>query len=108
MVEAINDNVTGNSGTFITAGPAGSQSTSQQPKTIKDLEAQYNLLGNSDDEFSDDDDDQNKTQYFQVDDAEPPTNYDDPYSTLPGKINLKNIKKDILSSMTFSDGEEQK
>ena len=59
---------------------------------MNDYEAMINQLGNSEDEFSDDEDDQNKNQYFQVDDAEPPTNYDDPYSTLPGKINLKNIK----------------
>ena len=54
------------------------------------------------DEFSDDEDEQSKNQYYQVDDAEPPTNYDDPYSTLPAKIKLFSIKKDVTSSITFS------
>jgi hypothetical protein len=40
-------------------------------------------------EFSEEeagDDKADKNQYFHVVDAEPPTNYDDPYSTLPPKV----------------------
>lgn len=40
-----------------------------------------------------------------MDDAEPPTNYDDPYSTLPAKIKLHSVKKDITSSVKLSDSE---
>lgn len=36
-----------------------------------------------------------------MEEAEPPTNYDDPYSTLPPKIKLGTIKRDITSSVTF-------
>ena len=43
-------------------------------------------------QFSQDEDEKEENQYFQVDDAEPPTNYDDAYSTLPAKIKLQNIK----------------
>ena len=45
-----------------------------------------------DEQFSQDEDEKEENQYFQVDDAEPPTNYDDAYSTLPAKIKLQNIK----------------
>jgi len=33
--------------------------------------------------------------------AEPPTNYNDPYSTLPPKIKLETIKKDVTGSEKF-------
>ena len=33
--------------------------------------------------------------------AEPPTNYEDAYSTLPGKIKLNTVRKDILESIKF-------
>jgi hypothetical protein len=33
--------------------------------------------------------------------AEPPTNYEDAYSTLPGKIKLSTVRKDILESIRF-------
>ena len=33
--------------------------------------------------------------------AEPPTNYEDAYSTLPGKIKLSTVRKDILESIKF-------
>ena len=59
----------------------------------------------SDDDFQDDEqssvdanDDQNQggdqQQYFHVGDAEPPKNYDDPYSSLPPKVDqrLEQIK----------------
>jgi hypothetical protein len=45
-----------------------------------------------DEDYSDDDDveeNADKNQYFHVHDAEPPTNYDDPYSTLPPKVSLR-------------------
>ena len=35
------------------------------------------------------DENADKNQYFHVHDAEPPTNYDDPYSTLPPKVSLR-------------------
>lgn len=41
----------------------------------------------SDDEVADDNTDMN--QYFHVVDAEPPKNYDDPYSTLPPKVTMR-------------------
>jgi len=50
-----------------------------------------------DDQFSQDEDEREENQYFQVDDAEPPTNYDDAYSTLPAKIKLFNIKVSLSS-----------
>jgi len=37
---------------------------------------------------SQDEDEKEDNQYYQVDDAEPPTNYDDAYSELPAKIKL--------------------
>ena len=40
-----------------------------------------------------------------MDDAEPPTNYDDAYSDLPSKIKLTNIKKDIIASVSFADND---
>ena len=40
-----------------------------------------------------------------MDDAEPPTNYDDAYSELPAKIKLQNIKKDIVSSVFYTDSD---
>jgi len=60
-----------------------------------------------DEQFSQDEDEKEENQYFQVDDAEPPTNYDDAYSTLPAKIKLQNIKKDITASVNrmFSDSD---
>lgn len=36
-----------------------------------------------------------------MDNAEPPTNYDDPYSTLPPKIKLATIKRDITQSVKW-------
>ena len=45
-----------------------------------------------DDKFSDDevaDDNTDSNQYFNVTDAEPPTNFDDPYSTLPPKVTAR-------------------
>lgn len=45
-----------------------------------------------DEQFSEDevtDDNTDKNQYFHVVDAEPPQNYDDPYSTLPPKVTLR-------------------
>ena len=42
--------------------------------------------------FSSDGEGQEQTTYFHVEEAEPPTNYDDPYSTLPPKIKLGTIK----------------
>lgn len=51
----------------------------QEEDSDTDLEDQF-----SDDEVADDNTDKN--QYFHVVDAEPPTNYDDPYSTLPPKV----------------------
>ena len=41
---------------------------------------------------SQDEDEREEDQQFHVDDAEPPTNYDDAYSDLPAKIKLQNIK----------------
>ena len=42
---------------------------------------------------SDQDSDTNDdNQFFEVDQAAPPTNYNDAYSTLPEKIKLHNIK----------------
>lgn len=55
------------------------------------------------DQLSDDgaDDNTDKNQYFNVDDAEPPTNYDDPYSTLPQKVEsrLDNIKVTVFKEI---------
>lgn len=34
-------------------------------------------------------------------DAEPPTNYNDPYKTLPKKIKIPAIIKDVISSVIF-------
>ena len=42
--------------------------------------------------ISSDGEGQEQTTYFHVEEAEPPTNYDDPYSTLPPKIKLGTIK----------------
>lgn len=41
-------------------------------------------------------------------DAEPPTNYEDAYSTLPTKIKLATIKKDISSSIKLKKDEKEK
>lgn len=41
---------------------------------------------------SDDADGVDDGQFYEVDQAEPPTNYDDAYSDLPPKIKLNNIK----------------
>ena len=53
--------------------------TGQDEDSDTDLEDQL-----SDEEVAEDNADKN--QYFHVVDAEPPTNYDDPYSTLPPKV----------------------
>ena len=56
-------------------------------------------MDDSDEEFVDSDEEvEDKTQYFQVDQAEPPTNYDDAYSTMPKKVESKltNIKVSSL------------
>ena len=59
------------------------------------------------DKSSDDDEGGNNT-YFHVQDAEPPTNYEDAYSTLPTKIKLATIKKDISSSIKFKKDDKEK
>lgn len=41
-----------------------------------------------------------------MEEAEPPTNYDDPFSTLPSKIKLGTIKRDITSSVTFPENDK--
>lgn len=58
------------------------QPTALEEETDSDLDEDY-----SDDE--DVDENADKNQYFHVHDAEPPTNYDDPYSTLPPKVSLR-------------------
>ncbi len=73
---------------FITEVPGGGaeENPNQQLVAMQDT-------GDMDDEqYSQDEDEREENQYFQVDDAEPPTNYDDAYSTLPAKIKLQNIK----------------
>ena len=88
MVEASYE---GNSGGFITGLPdiGGEENKNQQvavrPDDISD-----------DDQYSQDEDEREENQYFQVDDAEPPTNYDDAFSTLPAKIKLQNIKVSVF------------
>lgn len=54
----------------------------QQENSDTEIEEQF-----SEDEVADDNTDKN--QYFHVVDAEPPQNYDDPYSTLPPKVTLR-------------------
>ena len=46
----------------------------------------------SDEDAFSQDEGEGDNNLYQVDDAEPPTNYDDAYSTLPAKIKLQNIK----------------
>ena len=94
MVEA-------NPGGFITEVPQGNandqsigqMNPSSQVEEVKQSVAIVRPDDISDEEqFSQDEDEKEENQYFQVDDAEPPTNYDDAYSTLPAKIKLQNIK----------------
>jgi len=61
----------------------------------------YKSDSDSESEQSSDDDEGGNNTYFHVQDAEPPTNYEDAYSTLPTKIKLATIKKDISSSIKF-------
>ena len=55
----------------------------------------------SEEAFSSDGEGQEQNQYFHVEEAEPPTNYDDPYSTLPSKIKLQTIKVRKLDKITL-------
>ncbi len=72
---------------FITEVPGGNtEEHNNQQMVVKENTDDF------DEEYSQDEDEGDENQYFQVDDAEPPTNYDDPYSTLPAKIKLTNIK----------------
>lgn len=98
MVEASYE---GNSGGFITEVPGSGEENKNQQVAVRADEI------SDDDEYSQDEDEREENQYFQVDDAEPPTNYDDAYSTLPAKIKLQNIKKDITASVSrmFSDSD---
>ena len=59
------------------------------------------------DEDEEEEDENEKNQYFHVQEAEPPTNYEDPYSTLPSKIVLKTIRRDIASSLKLKDEKEK-
>ena len=60
-------------------------------------------MSSSDEEggFSTDEEEAGQNTYFHVQDAEPPMNFEDAYSTLPSKIKLQTIKKDICSSIKF-------
>ena len=82
MVEAIH-----NSG-FITEVPGmGSQEDPNLQIAVK-----KDLDEISDEDAFSQDEGEGDNNLYQVDDAEPPTNYDDAYSTLPAKIKLQNIK----------------
>ena len=81
MVEAAN------SGSFITGIPgAGDEAPNQQMVPVAEDFGQQDAQSDQDSDANDD------NQFFEVDQAEPPTNYNDAYSTLPEKIKLHNIK----------------
>merc|ERR1719469_169173 len=68
------------------------------------------ILSSSDDDYnqSSDEEEAGQNTYFHVQDAEPPMNFEDAYSTLPSKIKLQTIKKDICSSIKFKQEKVQK
>lgn len=81
---------------FITAVP-GQEELKQQSDDDYDSEA-------SDLDEADEDktgDGGEKKQYFTFMDAEPPTNYNDPYSTLPKKIKMQTIIRDVQQSVAY-------
>ena len=79
MVEASNS---GNG--FITEVPGSHEQADEENKEVAVLRP--------DDSDSNDEDETEEDQAFQVDEAKPPTNYDDAYSTLPMKIKLPAVK----------------
>ncbi len=83
MVEAHNSG-------FITEVP-GMGSHNEDPNMQIAVKRDLDEVSMDDDAFSQDEGEGDNNLY-QVDDAEPPTNYDDAYSTLPAKIKLQNIK----------------
>ena len=93
-------------GSFITAMPDGGANNTALP-TINNRqvsaveEEKHAAFQDSDLDQDSQDETEREDQYFQVDDAEPPTNYDDAYSTLPAKIKLKTIK--VSCKHTYSD-----
>ena len=71
-----------------------------QPPNADDDSDQYDEDLSSD--GADEAEGADNNQYFTVGDAKPPTNYDDPYSTLPPKVEsrLDQIKVSIASLLT--------
>ena len=84
-------------GTFLTGVDANKVGVAPGELTGEEIPTQSqaiveNRSENSEEAFSSDGEGQEQNQYFHVEEAEPPTNYDDPYSTLPTKIKLQTIK----------------
>ena len=75
---------------FITEVP-GMGGNAEDPNSQVAIRKDLDDRSADEDAFSQDDDEGDYNLY-QVDDAAPPTNYDEPYSTLPAKIKLKSIK----------------
>lgn len=78
---------------FLTAVPAGKEPAEEAPsQTDYDSETES---------FEDNEQvEEEEKSYFHVEDAIPPTNYNDPYSTLPPKIKLGQII--VTDSFTHS------
>lgn len=68
---------------FLTAVPTG-----KEPETAEVTETEY---GSETESYDEGEQAEEEKSYFHVEDAIPPTNYNDPYSTLPPKIKLSQI-----------------
>lgn len=71
---------------------------------LKDRAISQNNADSSEEEFNDSDEEvKESNQHFQVDQAEPPTNYDDAFSTMPKKVEqkLSNIKVTYKQLLIF-------
>ena len=48
------------------------------------------------DDFDDSDEEDNSKKVFNVEDAEPPEDYEAAYSELPSSVSLKRVKKKVM------------
>jgi hypothetical protein len=77
--------------TFVTGLDGAEEQKEEKPYFEDDDNEESEESGEEDD---------SKNLYVMAE-AEPPTNYEDAYSTLPGKIKLSTVRKDILESIKF-------
>ena len=81
---------------FITAVPGQEE---QKQQSDDDYDSEASDLDEADEDKTGDGGE--KKQYFTFMDAEPPTNYNDPYSTLPKKIKMQTIIRDVQQSVAY-------